>query len=117
MVIATQYFGIHRFDDIQNYLGIATNILADRLRALEVAGVLERRAYELVPPRYEYWLTKKGIDTYPHSLSLMFWGDRWLASEGAPVHVIHNACGHRLGAVVVCGECNQPLKVDTVKAG
>ncbi len=118
MVIATQYFGIHRFDDIQNYLGIATNILADRLRALEAAGVLERRIYELVPPRYEYWLTKKGIDTYPHSLSLMFWGDRWLAGEKAsPVHVIHKACGHRLGAVVVCSACQRPLKVDSVKAG
>ncbi|MCB2109206.1 MAG: helix-turn-helix transcriptional regulator [Rhodobacteraceae bacterium] len=117
-VIATQYFGIHRFDDIQSYLGIATNILTDRLRSLEASGILERRLYELVPPRYEYWLTKKGIDTYPHSLSLMFWGDRWLAGpQGAPVHVFHKPCGHKLGATVVCGECKQPLTIETVTAG
>jgi len=118
LVIATQYFGIHRFDDIQSYLHIATNILTDRLRALEAGGILERRLYELVPPRYEYWLTKKGIDTYSHSLSLMFWGDRWLSDpKGPPIYVIHKPCGHRLGAAVVCGECNEPLTVDNVKAG
>lgn len=117
-VIATQYFGVHRFDDIQSYLGIATNILTDRLRALEAGGILERRLYELVPPRYEYWLTKKGVDTYPHSLCLMFWGDRWLADpKGPPVYVSHKSCGHRLGASVVCGECKEPLTFDNVKAG
>lgn len=118
LVISTQYFGIHRFDEMQNYLGIATNILADRLRALEANGILERRLYDLVPPRYEYWLTKKGADTYPHTLSLMFWGDRWLAdSKGPPVHVRHAPCGHRLGAAVVCGNCKEPLSPETVKTG
>lgn len=117
-VIGTQYFGIHRFDDIQAYLGIATNILTDRLRALEAGGILERRLYELVPPRYEYWLTKKGVDTYPHSLSLMFWGDKWLGdSKGPPVIVKHKPCGHALGAIVACSECKEELTVESVKAG
>lgn len=119
LIIATQYFGLHRFDDIQSYLGIATNILTDRLRALESDGILERRLYEIVPPRYEYWLTKKGVDTYPHSLSLMFWGDRWLidGKEGVPVLVKHKPCGKRLGAESVCGECREPLTPDNVRAG
>ena len=115
MVISTQYFGIHRFDNMQSYLSLATNILADRLKALEANGILERRLYELMPPRYEYWLTKKGIDLYPHALTLMMWADEWLAdSKGPPVLVYHKPCGHQLGASVVCGECEKPLTIDNV---
>ena len=66
----------------------------------------------------QYWLTKKGVDTYPHSLSLMFWGDSWLADpKGPPVYVSHKPCGHRLGATVVCGECKEALTFENVKAG
>ncbi|QIB65289.1 winged helix-turn-helix transcriptional regulator [Kineobactrum salinum] len=115
MVIATQYFGIHRFDHMQTYLNIASNILADRLKALEFNGILERSLYELMPPRYEYWLTKKGSDLFPHALSLMLWADEWLADvNGPPVLVRHNPCGHLLGASVVCGQCEQPLTQDNV---
>ena len=118
LVISTQYFGIRRFDDIQSYLGIATNILTDRLRALEANGIVERRLYDLVPPRYEYWLTTKGMDTYKHSLSLMLWGDAWLNDpKGPPLYIRHKPCGHRLGAQVVCGECKQPLKLEAVTVG
>ena len=118
LVISTQYFGIHRFDEIQAYLGIATNILTDRLRALEANGIIERRLYDLVPPRYEYWLTKKGIDTYQHSLSLMLWGDEWLGDpKGPPITVRHKPCGHKLGTQVVCGACKVPLTLETVSVG
>jgi DNA-binding HxlR family transcriptional regulator len=116
MVIATQYFGIHRFDAMQAYLSIASNILADRLKALESNGILERCLYELVPPRYEYRLTKKGADLFPHALSLMLWADEWLADvNGPPVIVHHRSCGHVLGASVVCGECGERLSADSVQ--
>ncbi|WP_309645422.1 helix-turn-helix domain-containing protein [Phenylobacterium sp.] len=115
MVISTQYFGIHRFDDIQANLDIATNILTDRLRALVANGVFERRLYEMSPPRYEYWLTKKGKDLYPHALALLLWADHWLAdASGPPVEVIHNACGKLVEASVVCSECKVPLEPQTV---
>jgi len=117
MVIATQYFGIHRFDHMQSYLDIASNILADRLKGLEVNGILERRLYELMPPRYEYWLTKKGMDLFPNALCLMLWADQWLAdTKGPPVLVRHKPCGHVLGASVVCGECNEPLTLANISA-
>lgn len=115
MVIATQYFGIHRFDAMQAYLSIASNILADRLKALESNGILERSLYELVPPRYEYRLTKKGAGLFPHALALMLWADQWLVDvKGPPVIVHHRACGHVLGGSVVCGECGEVLRADTI---
>lgn len=115
MVIATQYFGIHRFDAMQAYLSIASNILADRLKALEANGIFERHLYELVPPRYEYRLTAKGASLFSHAVSLMLWADEWLAdSKGPPLVVHHQPCGHRLGASVVCGECGEVLTLDTI---
>jgi DNA-binding HxlR family transcriptional regulator len=109
-VIATQYFGIHRFDAMQAYLHIASNILADRLKALEANGIFERRLYELVPPRYEYRLTAKGASLFPHAVSLILWADEWLADiKGPPLIVHHRPCGHTLGASVVCGECGETL--------
>ncbi|MEO8115191.1 MAG: helix-turn-helix domain-containing protein [Phenylobacterium sp.] len=117
LVISTQYFGIHRFDDIQAALDIASNILTDRLRALVANGIFERRLYEMSPPRYEYWLTKKGKDLYPHALALLLWADQWLADKaGPPVIVTHNACGRPVTGEVICGECRAPLTPETVAA-
>lgn len=115
LIISTQYFGIHRFDDIQEAIGIATNILTDRLRTLVANGVFERRLYEIQPPRYEYFLTKKGMDLYPHALSLLHWADTWLADpEGPPVIVRHKICGQPVLPQVVCGYCKELLTPDNV---
>jgi DNA-binding HxlR family transcriptional regulator len=65
LVVSVQYFGIHRFDEMQNMLGIASNILTDRLRTLETAGIFERRLYEITPPRYEYSADQEGAGPLP----------------------------------------------------
>ncbi len=118
LVLSSQFFGLHRFDEIQQSLGIASNILTDRLRTLVANDILQRALYQERPPRYDYHLTQKGRETYPFTLALMLWGDEWLAGElGPPVHVIHNCCGKRLGAVLSCGSCNgllEPRSVSTV---
>jgi len=116
LVISTQFFGIHRFDQIQATLDIASNILTNRLHALVRTGIFERRLYALGPPRYEYWLTRKGKDLYPQALALMLWGDRWLAdSNGPPVVVTHIPCEHPIDLEVVCDQCRQPLTPETVR--
>lgn len=115
LVVSTQYFGLHRFDDMQSMLGIASNILTDRLRALETAGIFERRLYEISPPRYEYRLTKKGLDLYPHALTMLKWADRWLKDRAGPSVVIRHSCGALLDSVVSCSGCREPLSMDTVE--
>ncbi|HUA16111.1 MAG TPA: helix-turn-helix domain-containing protein [Verrucomicrobiae bacterium] len=56
--------------------GIATNILADRLRRLEAAGILLREIEENDGRRTNYRLTEKGIDLAPVLLELLIWGAR-----------------------------------------
>lgn len=116
MVISAQYFGVHRFDQIHAMFPISTNILTDRLNALVAAGVFERRLYELSPPRYEYWLTRKGKDLYTHALALLMWGDKWLlAGEKPPLIVTHVPCGNDIAvARVVCSACRGKLTLGTV---
>lgn len=109
MVVATQYFGLHRFDEMQHGLGIASNILADRLRALIANGIFERRLYQVTPDRYDYWMTTKGKDLYPQALALLDWADRWLPPKQPSVIVEHRPCGHVLVPVVACGECRGVL--------
>jgi DNA-binding HxlR family transcriptional regulator len=56
--------------------GIATNILADRLHKLEVAGIISPAVDEMDGRRVNYRLTEKGIDLAPLVLELLIWGAR-----------------------------------------
>lgn len=119
LVVSVQYFGLHRFDEIQAALGIASNILSDRLRTLEMAGIFERRLYEMTPPRYQYRLTTKGRDLYPHALTVMTWADTHLKDRAGPSVRIRHDCGEPLDGHVCCSTCKGRLTLETVlmKAG
>jgi DNA-binding HxlR family transcriptional regulator len=67
---------------IQGPEGIPTSILADRLKRLEVAGLLEKYPYQRNPVRYEYRLTAKGADLFPVLRELIRWGNRHIPGTG-----------------------------------
>lgn len=116
LVLRDAFYGVRRFEDLQRDLGIARNILADRLNALVAHGVLERRLYSERPPRYEYALTEKGRDLLPVMLALMRWGDRWEAGEKPPVTLAHTTCGHDTEPVMVCEHCHEELALSNIRA-
>jgi len=58
--------------------GIPTNILAERLKRLQVAGVIEKLPYQERPVRYRYQLTNKGRDLYPVLSAMIDWGNRYI---------------------------------------
>src|ERR1700681_1618002 len=62
MVVRDGFLGNRRYDRIQNELGIAPNILTDRLSRLVARGILRRRLYQQAPERYEYLLTDMSRD-------------------------------------------------------
>jgi DNA-binding HxlR family transcriptional regulator len=55
---------------------IPTNILAERLKRLQAAGVIVREKYQERPVRYRYLLTGKGKDLYPVLSAMIDWGNR-----------------------------------------
>jgi DNA-binding HxlR family transcriptional regulator len=111
------FLGTHRFDQLLQHLGIARNILAARLRRLVEHGILSRRLYHDHPPRFEYHLTRKGVDLYPVVVGLMQWGDRYLAgAAGGPVVLEHATCGHQTELVPTCSACGEPIDPREMRA-
>ncbi len=116
LILRDAFYGVRRFEDFTRDLGIARNVLTNRLGRLVEAGVLERRRYEDRPPRDEYRLTPKGTELLPVLLTMMHWGDTWQAKEeDAPVDLVHEACGEVTHAVSVCAVCAEELVPDALR--
>jgi DNA-binding HxlR family transcriptional regulator len=110
LLVRDAFLGIRRFEDFQRDLGVARNVLADRLGRLVDEGVLERRRYQERPERFEYRLTEKGIDLWPVTVALMHWGDRHYPAEGGSPRVIrHRDCGGELTRHLTCASCGAEL--------
>ena len=84
LVLRDVWVGINRFDDLQRDLGVSRKVLAERLKHLVEAGMLERQAYSTRPARYEYVLTRKGLEFIDVLMAMAAWGDRWTAGEAGP---------------------------------
>jgi DNA-binding HxlR family transcriptional regulator len=115
LAIREIFIGNRRFDEMIRRIGAPRDTLAARLRALVAAGILERRQYSGHPARFEYFLTRAGLDLYPVILTLMRWGDTYLASGGEPPMVLEHECGHRLTAHLICEACGQPVIAGTTR--
>lgn len=110
MVLRELFLGSHRFDELEAQTGVSPHLLSLRMRKLQDAGIVERRAYQERPTRYEYQLTTKGLDLWPVIMALRAWGDRWHDwPEGKPVKLRHQGCGKRSEPKVVCGSCGEPM--------
>jgi DNA-binding HxlR family transcriptional regulator len=107
-------YGVHRFARIAGYTGASRDILADRLRKLEAAGVIERRRYSEHPPRDEYHFTEAGRGMFPATLALSQWGDKWAVDT--PFLTRRHSCGEPVQVDLVCHHCGQPVTRDTVHA-
>ena len=117
LVLREAFLGVRRFEELQRNTGAARNILAARLRKLVERGILERRPYEEHPPRFEYRLTARGLDLYPILVSLVRWGDKYVADPGGPPIVLeHKACGHDILPQLVCSECGGEIAARDVIA-
>jgi DNA-binding HxlR family transcriptional regulator len=111
-VILRQAFnGARRFEDFHRGIGLARNILSERLTNLVEHGILERRAYDGHPARHlhEYRLTDKGRALFPVYAALMQWGNEWTDLPAAPVDMLHKPCGQRVTTRVVCSNCGEDI--------
>ena len=110
LVIRDAFVGVRRFDEFQQRLGIARNVLTDRLTRLVDEGILEKSEYQERPKRFEYRLTAKGVDLFPVMVSLMKWGDRHAPDEnGPPMAVVHRDCGGEVDERLLCTRCGEPV--------
>ncbi|MEV6772250.1 helix-turn-helix domain-containing protein [Nocardia sp. NPDC051030] len=117
LVLREAFYGVRRFSEIQANLGIARNLLTDRLGTLVEHGILDRETYQEPNSRarQEYRLTPKGHDLFPALIALLQWGDTYLADPAGPaVTVEHNDCGSAVHVELRCAHGHGPLTVRDV---
>jgi len=107
-------YGVHRFARIAAYTGASRDMLADRLRKLAAAGIIERRQYSAHPPRFEYHLTQAGSELFPVLVALREWGDHWAVDEPA-VQILHD-CQHPLTISLTCSHCGTQVTPASITA-
>jgi DNA-binding HxlR family transcriptional regulator len=82
LILRAAFNGLRHFEEYQSTLGIARNILANRLGRLVQHGILARAPLPDDRRKIEYRLTEKGIDLLPTMLALRQWGEKW--ESGTP---------------------------------
>src|SRR5689334_22652248 len=112
LIIRDALMGVTRFDGFLARLGIARNVLTDRLKSLVDNGILTRVEYQQRPPRHEYQLTSRGRDLTPVVVALTEWGDRHLAGPAGPPRLFeHAGCGGPVTAELICAKCTAPIPI------
>jgi DNA-binding HxlR family transcriptional regulator len=109
LILRDAVYGLKRFDEFQKSLEIAPNMLTRRLNALVKDGLLKRQRYSEKPPRYEYVLTDRGRDFRPVLLSLLAWGNKHFAPEGASVLLADAETGAIAEPVIVDRVTGRPI--------
>ncbi len=110
LIIRDALRGVARFEQWQESLGMARNVLSARLRHLVASGIFETQLYCERPKRYEYHLSEKGLELRPLILHMMEWGRRHVYAETAPSTTLIHSCGHVLKPVVHCAHCAAPMQ-------
>lgn len=88
LIVRDAFDGARRFGDFQRGLGVARNILTDRLRKLVEAGIFTTQPASDGTTYQEYVLTKKGESLFPVVVALRQWGEQHLFAPNEPHSVL-----------------------------
>ncbi|WP_066959273.1 helix-turn-helix domain-containing protein [Microbulbifer sp. Q7] len=113
LVIKQAMLGTRRFVDFQKSLGIAKNILCDRLSRLVENGVMTRVNVGEHGTRYEYRLTEKGRDLFTVVVALRQWSERWNGGKDA-MQLVARTTGEAIAQVAVQNAAGEVLSVRDV---
>jgi DNA-binding HxlR family transcriptional regulator len=116
LVLRDIFRGVRRFDELCDDLGIGRPVLVTRLNRLLDAGVIEKVPYQAHPPRYDYRLTRKGLELSPALIALMRWGDRWFGDEQPTANLVHAPCGTPFEQAFWCPSCRTTFGPAAIRA-
>lgn len=117
LILRDCLLGLRRFDLLQANLGITRHVLADRLKKLEAAGMLERRPYQDRPVRYEYRPTQAARDFVPVMQTLIGWAETHIPSEApAPYQMVSRATGAPIDPKVIDANSGEEISYSSIWA-
>jgi DNA-binding HxlR family transcriptional regulator len=115
LVLREVMCGIHRYDALRENLGVADNVLSNRLRKLVNEGVLTREPYSSGNRlRSEYFLTDAGADALPVLNAMIRWGNRHTRAPKGPMRILHRDCGTEPRSADWCDKCAVALTTESV---
>ena len=110
LILRASFNGLHHFEEYQSELGIARNILANRLARLVEHGILERTALPEDRRKIEYKLTPKGEALLPAMLALRQWGERWETGVPASPTLVDRRDNRPIASIEVHAHDGRVLK-------
>lgn len=116
LIMRNIFRGVYRFSQLRDDLGIARNLLTDRLARLVDHDILHKVQYQDRPARFEYRLTEKGMDLSPALVALMGWGDRWAVDGQPPTLLVHDVCRTPLEQVLLCPTCDETVRPNHIRS-
>ena len=117
LVLRDAMYGIARFEDFQQELGVSRAVLTQRLRRLVDEGLLEKVPYQQRPPRHEYVLTAKGRAAWGVLAAMWRFGEdhMWEGDDEPPMELAFRDSEELVRPVVVDEATNRPLDLDQIK--
>jgi DNA-binding HxlR family transcriptional regulator len=112
LILRGAFNGLQHFEEFQSTLGIARNILSNRLARLVERGILQRDPDPTDRRRVAYRLTDKGLDLLPVLLSLRQWGERWVSSAPSNPVLVDRATRRQIAPMAVRDADGRPLTRD-----
>jgi DNA-binding HxlR family transcriptional regulator len=110
LIIRELFWGSTRYEQLAERTGMASNILATRLRKMLDYEIISKTVVADDARRFDYALTKKGQDLFPVLMAVMAWGDRWSSGDSGPlIQLRHAICGKKTRPGVSCSACGELL--------
>lgn len=107
LILEASWLGARKFDQFRVRTGLRQSLLSDRLKRLVAADVMAKVEYSSAPPRFEYRMTRKGLDLYWSSLMMLRWERRWAqGNTKCSVVLVHKTCGKEFDPTPTCTACS-----------
>jgi len=111
LILRGAFNGLHHFEEFQSTLGIARNILSNRLARLVERGILAREPDAVDRRRVAYRLTEKGTDLLPVLIALRQWGERWVSEMPSNPVLVDTRDQRPIQSIAVRAQDGRPLNL------
>jgi DNA-binding HxlR family transcriptional regulator len=111
LILRGAFNGLRHFEEFQTNLGIARNILSNRLARLVEHGILKREPDSADRRKVTYRLTEKGRDLLPVLLSLRQWGERWVSGTPSNPVLVDRYTRQPIAPIIVRAVDGRPLSL------
>jgi DNA-binding HxlR family transcriptional regulator len=112
LLVREAFYRTRTFTGFSENLGIAKNVLAERLKRLVELGIFRQEQPKPGVERYTYRLTDKGRDLLPVLVALMQWGDKWVFGESCePIQILDGVRQRPIRKMMVTAADGRPLGI------